>query len=164
MKFSSPSKTILHIFFASFFILLVGCDTNNLPAPIDIADEFTNQQVQIRVAPFGNTFKTTDPVFLELKYNSNNTIVFPNNYNLKIFERNDNQWLEIQEKPTIRLPEGDIVFAPNIQMPIAEAVVVYPDLSDLYRTYQLRIYVIGEMQTNNETQKVTAYVDFEVSP
>jgi hypothetical protein len=160
----SRSKIILPWFAISLSLFVASCTAKSFPPPVNIADEYVNQQIRIRVAPYSNTLKTSDPVSLELKYNSNNTIVFPNNYNLKIFERSKDKWLEVKEEPTVRLPEGDITLAPNIMLPAVEVIFVSPDLKDLSRSYQLRIYVIGEMQTDNGKQNVAAYVEFELKP
>ena len=132
---------------------------------IDVDPAYTNKQILLRTASFLNTYKTKDPIFLELKYNDTNEIVFPTNYNLRIFYKIDNnEWIEINEKPTRRFPEGDIVFSPNKQMPIAEAVVVYPDLPNLVDNYILRIYVIGDMATDQGTNKVAAFTEMKLIP
>jgi hypothetical protein len=148
----------------SLFLLLTACVEKVIPPPINFPDEFLNQQIKLRLSPVLNTFKTFDTIALELKYNSNNVIVLPNDYNLRIFERSNDQWVEIQEIPTARFPEDDIILAPDIYMPAVEAIFVAPDLKDYGKSYQLRVYVIGEMQTDDNKQDVAAYVDVQLNP
>ena len=148
----------------SILLFLVGCKATDIPAPINISNEFVNQQVKIRVASYSNTFKNSDPISLELKYESNNVIVFPNNYNLKIFELNNGQWVEIQEKPTDRYPSDNIILAPDKMLPAVQVVVLFPEIKDTSKPHTLRIYVFGEMQTNSGNQKIAAYADIRLSP
>lgn len=148
----------------SLLLFIASCKTKEIPSPVNIENEFVNQQIKIRFDNYSNTFKTSDPISLELKYNSSNVIVFPNNYNLKIFEFSNDNWLEIQEKPTVRLPGGDVVFDPNIMLPAVEMIFVSPHIKDLSQSHKLRIYVIGEMQTGNGNQNVAAYVDVLLKP
>ena len=145
-------------------LFLVGCKAKDIPSPIKISDGFVNQQVKVRVADYSNTFKNTDPISLELMYDSNNVIVFPNNYNLKIFELNNDQWVEIQEKPTDRYPADDIVLAPDKMLPAVQVIVLFPEINDTSKSHVLRIYVIGEMQTDSGNQEVAAYTDIKLSP
>ena len=131
---------------------------------VEIDSSFTNNQIVLRTAPFTNTFKTNEPIFLELEYNSSNKIVFPNNYNLRIFYQNQKEWMEISEKTTQRYPKGDVVFSPDIHIPIAEAISVHPNLPGLLERYTLRIYVIGDMYGESGINQVAAFVDVELSP
>jgi hypothetical protein len=98
---------------------------------------------------------------LEINSFSSNEIVFPNDYNLRIFQRKDRDWIEIPETPTTRLPTGDIVLSPK---KVRETTYVMPNLRDYTKRYQLRIYVIGDMKTDEGIKQVAAYVDLELSP
>lgn len=144
--------------------LLVSCSNLDGHAPLSFDDAYLNQQILLRVGSFVNTFKTGDRISLELKYNSYNEIVFPNNFNLKIFERANETWVEIPEKPITRLPTGDVVFSPNKEMPAVYVIYLSPDLKNINTNYQLRIYVIGNMKTNEGIKEVAAYTDIELHP
>ncbi|MBL8099017.1 MAG: hypothetical protein JNK81_07530 [Anaerolineales bacterium] len=156
-------KTRFFFVLAMFVIVLISCNSQEQNL-INVEPSYINNEILIRVASFANTFKTKDPIFLELKYNSTNDITFPNNYNLKIFYKTKNEWVEINEEPTQRFPEGDILFSPNITMPIVESVVVYPALPSLFENYVLRIYVIGKMSTEQGEKDVAAYTEVNLSP
>jgi hypothetical protein len=140
-------------------LVLISCSTTNADHPIPIEEGLLNNQILIRAPGYSNSFKTTEPLNLELKYYSNNEIVFQNNYNLRIFQFISSKWIEIKEKPTERFPIGEVIFSPNKYMPAVEVVTLFPDLPDFNKEYQLRIYVTGVMKTNVENKDVSAYVD-----
>jgi len=100
--------------------------------------------------------------YIELRLHSSNEIAFPNDYNLKIFERINGVWIEIPEIPATRFPTGDVVLSPTTKL--RESTFVDPDLKDHTRRYQLRIYVIGDMNTEEGIKNVAAYVDIELHP
>ena len=143
--------------------LLTSCasEKNN---PISINEKYVNQQILLRAPNYANTFRTRDSHTLELKYNSDNEIVFPNNYNLRIFENTSTGWVEIKEKPTERIPPGDIVLSPTKELPAVQIVILFPDLPSLEREYSLRIYVIGQMEVHGETEQVIACTQIVLYP
>jgi hypothetical protein len=143
-----------------FFLLSCSSPKDNVQT--DIEHEYINQQILLKAPNFGNTFKTEDPIFLDILSQSSNEIVFPNNYNLKIFAKTNEGWIEIKEIPTTRFPEGDTILSPTAQ--IRESFAVTPDLVDYSKRYQLRIYVIGDMETNEGIKKVAAYIDLTLNP
>jgi hypothetical protein len=112
--------------------------------------------------PVQNTFETVNPVVLLIQSSSNNKIVFPNNFNVRIFQKEDDYWTEIKEKATDRLPKDDIVFSPETEF--RKIFAVFPDLGDYTHNVQLRIYVIGDMQSEQGTIKVAAYTDVTLHP
>jgi hypothetical protein len=164
MKKNIFSKLLFSGLLTCLIFALAGCASNDLPSPVDIPNEFVNQQILLRVSPYGNTYKTTDTVTLELKYVSTNVIIFPRNFNLKIFEYIDDQWVTINEKPTERVPQEDIVLAPYKEIPVVTAVSLYPDILDIWKSHKLRIYVVGEMQTDAGVQDVAAYTEIILNP
>jgi len=142
--------------------ILVSCSNPKNDILIDIQNDYLDQQVVLRAPTFFNTFTTADPIVLDLISNSNDEIVFPNNYDLRIFKRTNEGWIEIKEIPTVRLPEGGVVFSPMTKT--IEHLDVSPDLVDYSQRYQLRIYVIGEMKTNESVKKVAASFDVTLNP
>jgi hypothetical protein len=146
-----------------FNMILISCVTQNTD-PIPVESVFLNEQIKLRAASYLNTFKTGDAVYLELKYNTNRKIVFPNNYNLRIFYKLDNEWAELKEKPTQRYPEGEIVFSPTVYMPATEVVPVLPDLPSRLKEYDLRIYVMGHMEDKDKLVEVFAYAVIALRP
>jgi len=145
-------------------LLLSSCIAPELGNPIQIAEEYVNQQILIRAPAYANKFSTRDVVILELKYNSPNEIVFPNNYGLRIFEKTTDGWVEVKEKLTDRIPPGDIILSPTKELPVVQVVMLFPDLPDLGRKYSLRIYVVGQMNSNGKEIEIAAFVDIVLQP
>ena len=157
-------KKLFRLISSILIFQVVSCASLNNKPPLSFDDGYLNQQILLRAPNNFNTFKTADPILLELKYNSNNEIVLPNDYNLRIFERTSESWVEIKEKPIERLPAGDIVLSPTKLMPAVEVIFLSPNLVDPGTKNQLRIYVTGDMITNGDIKRVAAYVDITVYP
>ena len=154
--------TISNMFLVVF--LLTSCNGSEDVSPVSIGEDYVNQQILIRVPDYSNTLKTADPISLELKYNSNNRIVFPNDYNLRVFERTSDEWIEIKQKPVERYPTDDIVLAPDREISIVQIVVVFPEIPNLEEKHLLRIYVFGDMEVNGDVVEVAAYTDVRLNP
>lgn len=165
-EYGFEMKASFHLIFPIILlqILLASCSSLDSTPPVSFEEGYVNQQILLRAPDFSNTFRTTDVISLELKYNSTNEITFPNNYNLRIFQRTNGEWIELYEKPTERLPAGDVVFSPTKEMPAVHVIYLYPDLQEPSPKYQLRIYVIGEMRTKEGIKKVAAYTDITLHP
>lgn len=160
-RIKSHSIFMLISTFLCMAIISCGFKEENL---VNIESSYTNQQILLKVAGILNSFKTDDPIFLELYYNTSKEIIFPSNYNLRIFYKNSDEWIEIKEKPTQRFPGEDIVFSPTQPMSYAESVVLAPDLPNKLEKYHLRIYVVGNMNEEGKIIQVTAYTEIELSP
>lgn len=147
-----------------FQVLIVACSGVDGNPPLSFDDGYVNQQILLMAPNYANTFRTVDPISLELKHNSIHEIVFQNNYNLKIYEWIDESWVEIKDKSNAQYPSGDIIFSPAELMPVVQVIVVSPDLEDLSSKHQLRVYVSGDMKTGEGIQKVAAFVDITLNP
>ena len=146
-------------------IALLSCSTSpskDTQPSVDIDERYLNNQVTVRAPEIFNSFRTNDPVILEILNYSDNEIRFSNDYSLRIFKKTDDGWVEIKEIPTTRLPEDDIIFSPNSST--IEDFAVFPDLKDYSQNYRLRIYIIGDMQTEQGHQKVSAYTEVQLQP
>ena len=153
---------IIFLLFVSQVILLSCAIPKQEPKIDDVEDSNINNQVHAKVYELMNTFKTVRPVFLEIRSFTPNAIVFKNNFSVRIFQQTNNGWKEITEEPTTRLPEDDIVFSPD--KGTLQVFAVHPHLDDYTHNVQLRIYVIGDMQTDQGTTKVAAYADVTLHP
>jgi hypothetical protein len=143
-------------------VFLASCSNPKNDILIDIQDDYLNRQLLLRAPTFFNTFKTADPIVLDLISSSSNDIVFPNDCNLRIFKRTNEGWIEIKEIPTVRLPEGEIVLSPMTK--VVEHLDIAPSLIDYTQSYQLRIYAMGDMKTNEGIKKVAASFDVTLNP
>lgn len=166
MKTTTDLRTKLStiFWFSIFCFLLLSCARTEFEPPVDLQDEYVNQQIKLLVPAQFNSYKTTSPVVLEVQYYSNNDITFPNNYNVRIFKKTSNGWMEIQEQPITRLPEDDIVFSAKKETNAIRLFTVYLELDEYDQPSALRFYIIGDMKVEQEVQQVAAYVDVKLSP
>jgi len=153
---------IIFLLFASQILLISCATTKDEPHLDDVENTNINTQVQAKVYELMNTLETVRPIFLEIQSLTSDTIVFKNNFGVRIFQQTNDSWREIKEIPTTRLPEDDVVFSPNTG--IVQIFAVHPDLDDYTHNVKLRIYVIGEMRTDQGTTKVAAYTDVTLHP
>lgn len=160
MRYKKSKVLILIILSAS---ILVSCVSSRQP-PVTLDEKYVNQQILLRAPLYANTYMTSNPIFLELKYNSNKTITIPTNYNVKAFEKSKDGWIEINEKPVESNLPDEIVLSPDIELPLIQVVSFIPNLPDIYRKYKLRIYVFGEMKEEGEIVEVAAYTDVVLHP
>jgi len=146
-------------------LLLISCARLNdkMPPPLEFEDDYLNNQVILHALAQDNTFKTTDILILRLTFRTDTDIVFPNDYNLHLFIRDKESWKEINEKPIVRLPEGEFIFSPDTshQMPV---IFVEPNIENTEQKYLLRIYVSGKMIENGISKTVASYLDIELRP
>jgi len=157
------TKSLIIILLFVSQMLLTSCVTTTREPQIDNVEVSNiNNQVHAKVYGLMNTFETVKPVFLEIQSFTPDTIVFKNNFGVRVFQKTNGNWKEIQEKPITRLPEDDVVFSP--EKGIVRIFTVFPELDDYTHNVQLRIYVIGDMQTDQEITKVTAYTDVTLHP
>lgn len=148
-------------------LALVACgadDVTVVKEPVDFDGAYLNQQIQLIVIPKWNSFKTTDDVAVKLFYDSENKIVMPRNYNLKLFIKQADKWLEIPEKPIERLPAGDVVLAPNAPAYANDMIGFEPILPDVTKTSVIRVYIFGDMTTPEGIKKVAAYAEITLFP
>lgn len=154
-------KRFLLVFLATQ-LLLLGCHTTP-PAPIEFDEEYLNQQIVLQLVSPQKSYKTQDTLFINFALHTQNTITFPNNYNLRLFLNENNTWEEINEVPRIRLPEGGFIFDPLTahQLP---GFYVKPALLDYDKKQKLRIYISGAMDDGENTTTVASFIDVVLYP
>ena len=148
-------------------LLLAACDTSGSSignSPIEFDGSFLNQQIRLVPLQELNSFKTSDSVGLQLLYDTENQIVFPSNYNLRLFIKQDGEWVEIQERPTQRYPGGEVTLTPDNPLSYGQIVTFFPKLEDPNKRYEMRIYVFGDMTTSDGVKEVGAYTDITLRP
>jgi hypothetical protein len=164
-RINPEGKTMKKIVVISLLIccILSSCSgSNEKPdtAPVEFDPAYLNQQIRLSAVREMSEFKTDEPVGLALDSYSQNETIFPSNFNLKIFVKQNDTWVEIKEKPVIR-SEDKIILYPE---PDGQIVDVFPDLVDLTKEYHMRVYVFGDMTTLEGTKQVAAFVDFVLTP
>ena len=147
MKLGKSIASVKHGVLVAFVVLVVqiflfSCTSAYDEPPVEMEEDYVNQQIKLLIPSQFNSYETTSSVVLEVQYFSNNDIVFPNNYNVRIFKRTDEAWIEIQEKPITRLPEDDIVFSAEKETNAIRLFTVYPELDKYDQPSELRFYIL----------------------
>jgi hypothetical protein len=152
-----------------FFLLLLSVisivifGTSSAPPPIEFDQANLNQQITLDAVPEMNTFKTGDTIFLFVSCNAENRnaeVVFPNNFNRRIFIKDGRDWGEVFNRQTTYLYDNVILNRAKCR----DGVILNPKLPDLKKSYYMRLYIFGDMTTDEETIQVAAYTDFMLRP
>lgn len=159
----SPAKLGLCLLALVGVLPLWSCGPIPSAPPIAFDDKYLNKQIQLAAPPFMNSLKTGDPLWLELSNVSGEPVVFPADYQIRVFRRVDGTWSEIGELPTYRNPEDHVIHAPGAGLS-TDLVVLVPRVEDPQQEYLLRVYVVGAMQQATGAQQVGAFVDVELRP
>lgn len=133
------------------------------PPPIEFDPSNLNQQIKLEIIQELNTFKTGDSIFVFVNSNIKDKsaeIVFPNDFNRKMFIKDGKNWVEVFEKPTTYLYENVILNCTQCR----RGIILDPRFPNLKKTYYLRVYVFGDMTTDEETIQVAAYTDVILQP
>ncbi len=154
-------KRLLLVFLATQ-LLLFGCQATP-PAPIEFDEQNLNHQIVLKLISPQNSYKTRDTLFINFTLHTQNTIIFPNNYNLRLFLNENGMWKEIDETPRIRLPEGDFVFE-SLTAHQLPGFYVKPVLTDYDKKQIIRIYISGEMDDGASTTTVASFIDVTLRP
>ena len=147
------------------FVSLSCSAINDVPnsPPFQFNELYLNKQIQLFTDPRLGPLNTKDSIGLQLHYLTENEITFPDNYNLRLFIVKDRNWIEIHEKPTIR-SGNNILLSPSIPISFVRIVSFFPQLDDLSKEYQMRVYIFGDMSTQEGIKQVAAFVDFKLRP
>jgi hypothetical protein len=145
-------------------LTITGCSPSKFNNPIPSKSEFTNNQIQLYSFDYFNTYKTSDAISAQIWNMTENSIEFPNDANIRIFEKTRKGWVEMIEKPVTRIPSGPFTINPVGESQSIRMIGIVPDISDINRKYDLRIYVSGLMQEDEETIEVFAYKDITLWP
>lgn len=151
--------------FCLLFFVITSCSmVHQTPSkpPITFDSAYLNHQIRLIVIK-GWPLKTDSALTLLLEYDTTNEIVFPSNYNVRIFIQQEGEWVEIQDE-LVAGTEEPIILSSNNPVSYDHIVGFWPQLIDLNKTYYMRVYVFGDMTTTEGIKKVAAFVDFVVKP
>lgn len=123
--------------------------------PIEVNSRNINNQIRLSIIPEWNTFEKEDPITISIENTTNEIIIFPYNYGVRIFIYVDRTWVEVQEKEM--LTEKETIFV----MPgSTHHYSIIGDFHSQEDDILARIYVIGQV-VNNEKQ-VAGYIEMEL--
>lgn len=145
--------------------VLAACSGPQTPiaAPIDIDSAYLNSQIRLITVDQMWPLKTNDDLALLLESNTANKIVFPSNYNLRIFYQENGVWVEMLERPTTRY-QDQFIMDPDDPLSLYQIVGFWPQYPDPSKSYLMRVYVFGDMTTPEGVKVVAAFAEFFVRP
>lgn len=143
---------------------IVSCSRNKIDELVNIDNSNINSQLNCRLAPNGNEYRTIKPVFIELKRVTNDEVVLPYDYGSRIFEKTKNGWVELEQSPIDRGSTDEIVLSNQLYLAPVQIVMVLPVFKDNSITHSLRIYLIGNMKQDGNEIEVACATTIHVSP
>lgn len=152
-------KIKIYLLVISVFAL-ISCSPKD-EGLVSIDKENLNHQVSLCAPAYANNYKLDRPIILEVKNVTNQTIIFPRNFNMQLFILDQGKWFQIKEQDVERLPKEDVILSPNTQ--IIQDFSAFPDFPKANTNYRLRIYVTGTVQDEANTI-VSSYTEVFVKP
>lgn len=128
---------------------------------IDVQLSEMNTKIGIEIYPgMPDVFHHEEDLTLLIKNHSPNTIVFPQDFGVKIFVRQGTEWQTIANN--WGYPEGTNILPPDAVDPSGLLFFVYPDMSGTSNPAFVRIVVIGKVE--GDGNKVGAFIDIQYRP
>jgi len=153
-------------------VVLSSCaSATNLAEPLSISTPDIGIPIQSEkylevTAPNGwNSFKTSEPISLEIRNISNNQITSGPDFGARIFVRTDDGWIEVKNKEGYEYELLTLDPSENYDPLKTAATFVLPDLPDYSVRSYIRIFVVGTLIDNGkESKMVASYIDLELNP
>jgi hypothetical protein len=146
-----------------FIIFVASCSvgkSNDINANSD--QNNVNSEIKIYEIPGQEEIKKNNSLIsLQITNLSDNNIVFPNDYGLRLFVLNGDIWKEVNNCYHYAETERDL---PSVNGPqIGLVFDIFPCVDEINKTKTLRVWVIGTKQ--DETgEKVMAFIDLILKP
>ena len=121
-----------------------------------------NTFIELKDTPeLANSHKNNDTLTLQLINLSDKTVIFPDNYGLKVFSKEEGNWNEIQNN--FYNSGGTFTLLTAKQDPAGLPAAVMPNIPGLSSPTTIRVIVVGDVENNNSEQ-VGAYLDVVITP
>ena len=149
------------LLYSLLFSLLVSCTSiPGTPASkmpnIDIPIEEMNKTLKVTPAPgMAETFQQTGLLQLELVNLSNYAIIFPPDFNIKLFLKSGDEWKTTSN--LFQYADGNTEIRPKGEYPSDALVNLMPSLDSNQTSTMLRVVVLGKVEATNKV--VGAYID-----
>ncbi len=157
--------------FVSFLLIVIqiGCsldkDYKVIPN-LDLSRSNINSELDIYAPVELNTYRFYEPVTILIENLGRTPILFLNDFNICLFIKDSDNWVEIRSVKTIYL-NGDIFLRSAENNPLYfGSTMVDPILEDQSHQVKIRIVIIGHRYINEKItdQLVAAYTDIWLFP
>jgi len=155
--------------------LLLACSPDRLPKKernllelVEIPAGNMNVLAELTLPESGNSYQIGDPILISLVNKSRHTLIFPADYDVRIFinEEDSKDWTELkniteyahsgerQIQPISKDSTGEVMFS------------VLPDTGEISEPVVLRVVVSGSTPPSGDASgdPVGAYIEFTISP
>jgi hypothetical protein len=142
-------------------ILINQKDRESLPG-IDIPLSDYNTKIKLVLYPGESTpVKNGYPAGLIIVNMSDDRLIFPPDFGVKIFEKRDEGWPLVENN--MSYGEGDYLMETNRINPAGLSLDIIPFLQEIKSPVEIRIVVVGHVE-GKPSEKVGAFIDLPVSP
>jgi hypothetical protein len=127
---------------------------------MDFATENLNSKLQLSAPPDWNNYDANNSVSLLVQNISNDQVVFPKDFNIRIYTYTDEKWVEIRN--ISEYIGDDVVLFPRSDTSLGETGVgFFPYLFGYKTPIELRIFVFGQIYKNDKATNewIGAYID-----
>jgi hypothetical protein len=161
----------LSFFLLLFFISIIssscnfGVDKRVIPNLI-IPSSNINSQIQIFAPRDLNSYKFNEPITILIKNSGENPVLFPNDLNICLLNKNHGKWTEVDSIKTFYLG-GNKILQPTKNNPIKfGTTMIEPIIEHQETPIKIRIIISGYrfIDGKKTDQMVAAYTDIWLYP
>jgi hypothetical protein len=159
-------KKNLSIIISTIILILCSCVSNstiseNYVPTLDFPIEKMNSSFIITdPAINNNSYKNDDILLLDLYNRSVNAIIFPGDFNLRIYQKVGTKWVPV--KNNLAFSQGDWFLPTNQDWKAGIGLDLIPDISGLDKPTTIRIFAFGKTESTQE--KVGAFIELTLYP
>ena len=149
------------------FLALASCVNKQKPTaePLPgllIKSESINTYIKLNDSPeMVNSYKNNDTLDLQIINLSDKSIVFPENFGVKVLAKDGEKWVEVQNN--FYNSGGSFVLPTKKDYPLGLLVTVMPFIPNQSSQETLRVIIVGHVE-NNDSEQVGAYTDVVIKP
>jgi len=125
---------------------------------VDILLEDMNSQLRLYAPPEANSFAMKDNLAIVAENLSDQPILFPQDYGIKVFTQQDEQWMPVEN--AFHYPSVETTLLPKADEPLGGKLIVLLPAVIGDQPISVRVVVVGQMGRDS----VAAYIDVMLHP
>ena len=149
-------------------VFLYGCKPNfQIASPdVGISPENLNSHIHLVALNALNSFKTNEPIWITIESRSQATIEFPADYGIRVYLRETENWVELQNITTYEPDTSNFLAPYNNNSTNGITAPLLPRLTDITKKAQVRVYIIGNILEDGiaTNHQVGTFIDLTLTP
>lgn len=146
-------------------LLIASCglknSSNDLPG-VNVPVDNMNTEFILIDPGTGNSYRNGEMLFLGIKNKSDHSIIFPQDYGIKIFVHQGNDWEPVEN--IMQYPEGETQLSSTKNDPLSFTTTgIVPMIPNMKNSETIRVVMVGHPE-NDEKNQEGAFVDIKISP